>query len=72
MLTRHVRLFGKFFRRVQQLSFIKFVKLPLCSELILYYWNKVVQASEMPAEAMAGALRRCGTEGERWLIMYMV
>ncbi|PCH41237.1 ARM repeat-containing protein [Wolfiporia cocos MD-104 SS10] len=53
MLTRHVRLFGKFFRRVQHLSVTKFVKLPLCSELVLYYWNKVVQASEMPAEAIA-------------------
>ncbi|KAH7916807.1 ARM repeat-containing protein [Hygrophoropsis aurantiaca] len=44
-LTRHVRLFGKFFRRLQQLEPGKFVQLPTCNDLVLYYWSKVVQAS---------------------------
>ncbi|KAH7931251.1 ARM repeat-containing protein [Leucogyrophana mollusca] len=44
-LTRHVRLFGKFFRRLQQIDSAKFVKLPTCNDLILYYWSKVVQAT---------------------------
>lgn len=54
LLTRHVRLFGKLFRRMQELSHQKFVALPLCGDLVLYYWSKVVQASSAPAEAIAG------------------
>lgn len=53
-LTRHVRLFGKFFRRLQQLDSGRFVKLPACSELVLYYWDKVVEAANAPAQAIAG------------------
>ncbi|KAI0755466.1 ARM repeat-containing protein [Irpex lacteus] len=49
-LTRHVRLFGKFFRRLQQLDVQRFVALPGCGELILYYWSKVVQATGSPPE----------------------
>ncbi|KIJ70097.1 hypothetical protein HYDPIDRAFT_178457 [Hydnomerulius pinastri MD-312] len=44
-LTRHVRVFGKFFRRLQQLDPGKFVELPSCNEMVLYYWSKVVQAT---------------------------
>lgn len=54
ILTRHVRLFGKLFRRMQELSHPKFVALPLCSDLVLYYWSKVVQASSAPPEAISG------------------
>ncbi|KIL00584.1 hypothetical protein PAXRUDRAFT_821482 [Paxillus rubicundulus Ve08.2h10] len=43
-LTRHVRVFGKFFRRLQQLDPGKFVELPSCNQMVLYYWSKVVQA----------------------------
>ncbi|EPT02714.1 hypothetical protein FOMPIDRAFT_1159700 [Fomitopsis schrenkii] len=53
ILTRHVRLFGKLFRRMQELSHPKFVALPLCSDLVLYYWSKVVQASSAPPEAIS-------------------
>ncbi|CCM04790.1 uncharacterized protein FIBRA_06983 [Fibroporia radiculosa] len=53
ILTRHVRLFGKFFRRLQQLSIPRFVKLPMCTDLVLYYWSKVVQASDTPAAYIA-------------------
>ncbi|KAI0347520.1 ARM repeat-containing protein [Trametopsis cervina] len=48
-LTRHIRLFGKFFRRLQQLDVQRFVALPGCNDLILYYWSKVVQATSGPA-----------------------
>ncbi|TDL29402.1 ARM repeat-containing protein [Rickenella mellea] len=47
-LTRHVRLFGKLFRRLQQLSPSRFVALPLCSDLIFYYWSKVIQSANGP------------------------
>lgn len=53
-LTRHIRLFGKFFRRLQQLDVVRFVKLPTCSELVLYYWDKVVEAANAPAQAIDG------------------
>ncbi|KAI0268377.1 ARM repeat-containing protein [Gloeopeniophorella convolvens] len=45
LLYKHVRTFGKFFRRVQQLDVARFVELPVCDDLILYYWDKVVQAN---------------------------
>ncbi|KAG6328294.1 hypothetical protein ID866_10795, partial [Astraeus odoratus] len=44
-LTRHVRVFGKFFRRLQQLEPARFVELPTCNDMVLYYWDKVVQAT---------------------------
>ncbi|OCH87913.1 ARM repeat-containing protein [Obba rivulosa] len=55
LLTRHVRLFGKFFRRLQQLAVNRFVALPLCSDLVLYYWSKVVQATNGPTEYIEDA-----------------
>lgn len=49
-LTRHVRVFGKFFRRLQQLEPAKFVELPTCNDVVLYYWEKVVQATNGPQD----------------------
>jgi hypothetical protein len=53
-LSRHVRLFGKFFRRLQQLNVRRFVALPLCTDLIMYYWSKVEQATSGPSQFVAG------------------
>ena len=58
VLGRHIRAFGKLFRRLQQLSIVKFVNLPGCSELVLYYWSKVVQATESPPGYIAGMIPR--------------
>lgn len=46
MLTRHIRLLGKFFRALQRFSAAKFTKLPSCDDLVLYYWGQVVQAAD--------------------------
>lgn len=54
ILTRHVRLFGKLFRQMQQKHASRFVSLPLCGDLVLYYWSKVVQASSAPQEYITG------------------
>lgn len=54
ILTRHIRLFGKFFRRLQQLSPIRFSKLSMCNDLILFYWSQVVEATGGPPEQIAG------------------
>ncbi|KAH9062811.1 ARM repeat-containing protein [Lactarius vividus] len=48
LLYKYVRTFGKFFRRMQHLDVARFVELPLCDDLILYYWEKVVQANSSP------------------------
>ncbi|KAJ7684034.1 ARM repeat-containing protein [Mycena rosella] len=48
ILTRHIRLFGKFFRRLQELSSARFTNLPVCADLVAYYWGKVVTATEHP------------------------
>jgi hypothetical protein len=55
-LSRHIRLLGKFFRRLQQLNVAQFVELPVCSDIILYYWAKVVEATNAPPEMISGAL----------------
>ena len=54
-LTRHIRLLGKYFRRLQQLDGPRFIALPGCSDLVLYYWSKVVQSANNPKEWTEGA-----------------
>jgi hypothetical protein len=54
-LTRHVRVFGKFFRRLQQLKPDKFVQLPTGNQIVLYYWDRVVQATNGPPELIQGS-----------------
>ncbi|KAJ7129521.1 armadillo-type protein [Mycena epipterygia] len=48
VLTRHIRLLGKFFRRIQELSSPRFVTLPGCVNLVAYYWEQVVEATKYP------------------------
>jgi len=60
LLYKFVRTFGKFFRRMQQVEVARFVDLPLCDDLVLYYWEKVVQANSS-AELIEGML--VGTKG---------
>jgi hypothetical protein len=55
LLYKFVRTFGKFFRRVQHVEVARFVDLPLCDDLVLYYWEKVVQANSS-AELIEGML----------------
>ena len=54
VLTRHIRLFGKFFRRMQQLSHERFVLLPTSGELIMFYWTQVVESTNYPGSFVAG------------------
>lgn len=65
-LTRHIRLFGKLFKRLQQLDPVKFVKLPSCSDLILYYWSKVVQATNSSNDQVEGR-PSCANPDRRFL-----
>ena len=53
-LARHVRQYGKLFRRMQQLTKDNFVSMQARSELVLYYWSKVVQATNSPSNYIAG------------------
>jgi len=69
LLYKFVRTLGKFFRRVQQADSVRFVKLPVCDDLVLYYWEKVVQANSS-AELIEGMLReRCGSRSLISLIL---
>jgi len=61
LLYKFVRTFAKFFRRVQQVDVARFVELPLCDDLVLYYWEKVVQANAS-AELIEGML--VGAKGQ--------
>ena len=53
-ITRHVRAIGKFFRRLQQLETRKFVLLPICTDVVLYYWSVIVKSTEVPPEVING------------------
>lgn len=53
-LTRHIRQFGKLFRRMQQLNNAKFVELNSSKDIVLYYWSKVVEATDSPPNFIAG------------------
>ena len=53
-ITKHVRAFGKFFRRLQQLDSKRFILLPICTDVVLYYWSKVVQSTEVPPDFING------------------
>ncbi|KAJ7368449.1 armadillo-type protein [Mycena albidolilacea] len=50
ILTRHTRLMGKFFRRLQELSVNRFAALPCCPTLIAYYWGEVTKATTDPSQ----------------------
>ncbi|KAF8592605.1 ARM repeat-containing protein, partial [Ramaria rubella] len=52
-LTRHLRLYGKMFRRMQRLSIQRFVALPQANELVLYYWGEVVKATDGSSEMIS-------------------
>lgn len=52
-LTNHVRTYGKYFRRLEQLDASRFVELPHCGDLVLYYWQQVVDATGGPTELVA-------------------
>lgn len=54
ILTNHLRTYGKYFRRLQQLDAPRFVELPRCGDLVLYYWQLVVDATGCSAELVAG------------------
>ncbi|KAI0320679.1 ARM repeat-containing protein [Amylostereum chailletii] len=47
-LVHYIRTLGKFFRRLQQLDVRRFVTMPLCDDLVSYYWNQVIQANNVP------------------------
>jgi hypothetical protein len=50
LFTKHIRRFGKLFRRMQQHNLPKFITLPFCTDVVLYYLNKVVEAVNGPKE----------------------
>jgi hypothetical protein len=53
-LSKHIRTFGKMFRRLQQLDKNRFVNLPNCTPLVLYYWNQVVLSTQAPVASVQG------------------
>ncbi|KAI0081841.1 ARM repeat-containing protein [Panus rudis PR-1116 ss-1] len=50
VLYRHIYLYGKFFRRLQQLDTPRFITMPLCADLVSYYWSKVEEATSGPPQ----------------------
>ncbi|PPQ83268.1 hypothetical protein CVT25_004007 [Psilocybe cyanescens] len=48
VLTRHLRTFGKYFRRLQQLSSERFISLPMSDDIVMYYWSQIVDSTSYP------------------------
>lgn len=55
-LMRHIRHLGKFFRRVQQLSAVHFVKMSSSVSLVSFGWSKVIQATEGASTIIKGTI----------------
>ncbi|KAH9482382.1 Importin-11 [Psilocybe cubensis] len=53
VMTRHLRTFGKFFRRLQQLSSERFISLSLSGDIVMYYWSQIVDSTEYPQNMIA-------------------
>ena len=53
-LTKHLRVFGKFFRRLQQLAAERFASLPLFNDLVLFYWSEIVDSTNYPHQVISG------------------
>ncbi|KAF8974448.1 armadillo-type protein [Flammula alnicola] len=53
ILTRHLRTFGKYFRRLQQLSPERFISLPTSGDLIMFYWSQIVDSTNYPQSVVA-------------------
>ncbi|KAF8341568.1 ran binding protein 11 [Cantharellus anzutake] len=51
-LTKHLKAFGKLFRKMQQSAVPRFLALPECAPLIMYYWNKVIEANSLDPSAI--------------------
>lgn len=58
LLTKQIKSFGKAFRRMQHLSPMRFVKLPNCTALVLFYWEKVVEAGHASPDLLEGECDR--------------
>lgn len=65
ILTRHLRAYGKYFRRLQQLSQARFVDLPGSGELIMLYWSQIVESTEHNQSDIAGAVFRANLDNLR-------
>lgn len=55
-LTKHILVVGKFFRRLSQVSHPRFVTMPMCDDLILFYWSQVVNATGGQPELISGRI----------------
>ncbi|KJA30164.1 hypothetical protein HYPSUDRAFT_125792 [Hypholoma sublateritium FD-334 SS-4] len=66
LLTKHLRTFGKFFRRLQQLSPERFVSLPVCGDLIMSYWSQIVDSTNYPQNLI------CDSDDSLYPVRYLV
>lgn len=57
MLARHLRMFGKFFRRLQQLASERFALLPPSSDLVMFYWSQIVDSTSSPQNLVSGMVQ---------------
>jgi hypothetical protein len=54
-----MRVFGKFFRRLQQLSAERFASLPMSTELVLLYWSEIAESTKYPQKYIFGQYVPC-------------
>jgi hypothetical protein len=54
LMTRHIHAYGKLFRRLQTVDKHRFATLPGCTPLVLFYWDKVIEASKVSSDFIDG------------------
>lgn len=54
VLTKHMRVFGKFFRRLQQLSAERFASLAMSTEVVMIYWSEIAESTNYPQRNIFG------------------
>lgn len=57
VFTKHIKLYGKMFRRMQRLFSRRFIGLPGANEFVLYCWTEVVKAASGPSDLIEGIFR---------------
>lgn len=54
LLVKRIKGYGKFYFRLAMLNPGRFVELPSCTDMIMFYWTEIEKATEAPPQSIAG------------------
>lgn len=53
LLSKRIRAYGKFYYRLAILGPARFVELPNCTDMIMFYWSEIEKATNAPPQSIA-------------------